>query len=271
MFTVITATYNAASTLPALAKSLAVQTCRDFVWVVQDGESTDATLEIVEAWRESLPTTSVESMKDKGIYDAWNRALDRQGENLGQWVLFLGADDVLSQPDVLERVQGIMHNGNPRSRFWAGMMDVLDSEGKLLRHVIPRAIVGELELRVALARHFPFGHGALFHAGHLFAKERFDANYQVCGDYDFVCRLAVGDNAVSVLPITITNMRAGGISTMPEKLLRIRWEEFQVARRYIPKYYVWDFWRLKALCKAACYYLIFKYIRVDMRRLFAHE
>ena len=46
-FTIITATYNAASTLPRLLQSLATQTCRDFTWVCQDGASTDNTLAIV--------------------------------------------------------------------------------------------------------------------------------------------------------------------------------------------------------------------------------
>jgi glycosyltransferase involved in cell wall biosynthesis len=53
-FTIITATYNAAATLPRLLDSLAAQTCRDFELVIQDGASTDATAAIAEAYRERL-------------------------------------------------------------------------------------------------------------------------------------------------------------------------------------------------------------------------
>ena len=53
-FTIITATYNAAATLPRLLESLAAQTCRDFVWVAQDGASNDDTLAVIEQWRERL-------------------------------------------------------------------------------------------------------------------------------------------------------------------------------------------------------------------------
>ena len=43
-FTIITATYNTAATLPRLLDSLAEQTCRDFALIIQDGASTDDTV-----------------------------------------------------------------------------------------------------------------------------------------------------------------------------------------------------------------------------------
>ena len=71
-FTIITSTWNAAATLPRLLDSLAAQTCRDFNWIVQDGASSDATLDIVERYRDRLPEILTAGGRDNGIYDAWN-------------------------------------------------------------------------------------------------------------------------------------------------------------------------------------------------------
>ena len=100
-FSIITATYDAAIPLPGLLESLADQRCRDFELVLQDGHSTDNTVALVESYRHRLPSLKLQSTPDTGIYDAWNRALDRVA---GQWVLFLGADDALAGPDVLDVV-----------------------------------------------------------------------------------------------------------------------------------------------------------------------
>ena len=89
-FTIITSTYNAAATLPRLLDSLASQTCRDFNWIVQDGASSDATIQIVEQYRDRLPEVLADSGKDSGIYDAWNKAIDRWQDKMGEWVLFFG-------------------------------------------------------------------------------------------------------------------------------------------------------------------------------------
>ena len=101
-FTIITSTYNASATLPRLLDSLASQTCRDFNWIVQDGASSDATMQIVEQYHDRLPEILADSGRDKGIYDAWNKALDHWKDNLGEWIIFLGADDTLYECRTLE-------------------------------------------------------------------------------------------------------------------------------------------------------------------------
>ena len=125
-FTIITSTYNAAATLPRLLDSLASQTCRDFNWIVQDGASSDNTMQIVEQYRDHLPEILANSDKDSGIYDAWNKAIDRWQDNMGEWVLFLGADDRLVSEDILAKVQEQISNLPEDIIFAAGDMIYLD-------------------------------------------------------------------------------------------------------------------------------------------------
>ena len=46
---IITATFNASNQIPGLIDSLRSQSDRDFEWIVVDGSSTDATIDLLEA------------------------------------------------------------------------------------------------------------------------------------------------------------------------------------------------------------------------------
>lgn len=87
---IITVTYNAAQALPGLIESLAVQTDRDFEWVVVDGASNDATVEIIKS-AGSVVSKWI-SEPDCGIYDAMNKAIKMAS---GEYYLVCGADDQL--------------------------------------------------------------------------------------------------------------------------------------------------------------------------------
>ena len=180
-FTIITATYNAASTLPRLLDSLAEQTCRDFNVIIQDGASQDNTVAIAESYRDRLPELLLESTPDTGIYDAWNKAIDRCQDKLGEWVLFLGADDTLAGIDIFETVK-MRCNSLPQniiyicggilpicenSSFTPIFVDVHTSFTNLWRTMLP--------------------HPGLFHKKDVF-KYKFDSSYKIAGDYDFLVR-----------------------------------------------------------------------------------
>jgi glycosyltransferase involved in cell wall biosynthesis len=51
LFTVFTATYNRAATLPRVYRSLQAQSFRDFEWLIVDDGSTDDTRSLVQSWQ----------------------------------------------------------------------------------------------------------------------------------------------------------------------------------------------------------------------------
>ena len=90
---VVTVSYNAQATIRETIRSVAALGDTIFEYVVIDGASTDATLSILDEEAPSLDgRLRVFSERDNGIYDAMNKGIDRVD---GEWVLFLGADDVL--------------------------------------------------------------------------------------------------------------------------------------------------------------------------------
>lgn len=95
--TIITATMNAAADLPKLIESLQRQTCRNFLWVVADGGSTDGTIGLLDA-SHGIALRYV-SEPDFGIYDAFNKALRMVRT---EYYLVMGADDLL-YPEAIAR------------------------------------------------------------------------------------------------------------------------------------------------------------------------
>ena len=106
LFSIIIPTFNSAATLGGCLDSVLGQTCRDVEILIQDGGSTDATAAIVQAAAGQAPgIIRWVTEKDKGIYDAMNRALTRA---TGEWVYFLGSDDYLRAEQVLADVAAVL-------------------------------------------------------------------------------------------------------------------------------------------------------------------
>lgn len=242
-FTIITSTWNAAATLPRLLDSLAAQTCRDFNWIVQDGASSDATLDIVEQYRDRLPEILTAGGRDDGIYDAWNKAIDRWQDKLGEWILFLGADDALAGPDVLAAVKEHL-TGCPETVLYAiGGMTFTDYEQGTSRSADHPADYAE-KFRQRFSG-MPLSHSALFQRRRVFFPERFDAAFRICGDYDFILRTWTATQQLYRLPVLVTIMAAGGISSSP----RMKRLYLQEKRRAICKNLSFD-------KKAPCRYFV---------------
>lgn len=94
---VLTATRNAGASIRALHASLASQTYRNFEWIVADGLSNDATLDLVRDFAARDPWVRFTSEADFGLYDALNKALARAA---GRYYVVAGADDIF-EPDAL--------------------------------------------------------------------------------------------------------------------------------------------------------------------------
>src|SRR6266702_4244755 len=103
---VVTATYNCASQLPALIESLRKQTDRNFQWAVADGASSDGTLELLRSVTDL--DAVITSQPDFGIYDGLNRALRSAA---GNYYIVAGADDYLAADAIANYREAIERSG----------------------------------------------------------------------------------------------------------------------------------------------------------------
>lgn len=159
LVTIITVTFNAASTLEACIESILRHKDEEIEFVVIDGGSKDGTVKILEKYSAAIDV--MVSEPDRGIYDAMNKGLDRAN---GEYILFLGADDLLlhipkellaSGPDL---VVGDVDCGN-----WA------------FRHIRPEA-------RLRARMHFRNG---IHPQGTFYRKSdiRYSLGYRYCADF----------------------------------------------------------------------------------------
>lgn len=131
---IITATRNAAATLPRTLKSVSEQTCRNFEHIIIDGASTDGSLELIKnyAAEQDVPVTVV-SEPDQGLYDALNKGYDRAR---GTYLLFLNAGDSFHSAATLEQVCNVIqsYENTALPAVIYGETDIVDINGKFLRH-----------------------------------------------------------------------------------------------------------------------------------------
>lgn len=229
-FTIITSTKNASTTLPRLLESLAVQSCRDFNWIIQDGASSDATMEIIAQYNCRLPEILADSCRDNGIYDAWNKAIEHWQNKIGKWVLFLGADDALAGPDVLAQAKNVLERCLKNNILYAEggicFIDYNNNTSQTMHHTT------DIELR--FSKRFcgmHIFHPALFHNNSLIQMYKFDTKFCIAGDYDFILRTWTVPQQLCTLPFIVTNMAFGGISSAPQTHKACVREQFQVIRK----------------------------------------
>ncbi|WP_423148708.1 glycosyltransferase family 2 protein [Rubrolithibacter danxiaensis] len=87
---IILVTYNINNSLQKCLDSIYSQSHSEIEIIVIDGGSTDGTVEILKSNSDKIHYWKSET--DNGIYEAMNKALNYI---TGEWVYFLGADDVL--------------------------------------------------------------------------------------------------------------------------------------------------------------------------------
>lgn len=107
VISVITVCYNAEKEIVATLQSVKEQTFTEYEYIIIDGASKDKTLEVIS--QSGVTPTHLISERDKGIYDAMNKALALAK---GEYLMFLNAGDSLYSANTLQQIADVA-NGNP--------------------------------------------------------------------------------------------------------------------------------------------------------------
>ena len=98
---IVTVVFNGEKTIERTLQSVLNQQFDDYEYIIQDGGSTDKTIEIVESYRDQFgDKLKVYSELDKGIYDAMNKGIKH---SLGDYIWLVNADDWITD-DALDIV-----------------------------------------------------------------------------------------------------------------------------------------------------------------------
>lgn len=222
LVSIVVSVFNGAPTLQKCLDSVAAQTWPARELIVIDGGSTDGTLDILKRNEAKLAYWS--SSPDKGIYDAWNKALPHAR---GEWVCFLGADDFLWAPDTLERLAPTLRRAYPPFRVVYGQVAMVNERGKEMA----RAGEDWRSARRRFAQIMTLPHTGLMHHRSLFeAHGRFDDSFRIGGDYEMLLRELQRGDALFVPGVVVAGMGHGGVSSDPAGSLKML-HEFRRAQR----------------------------------------
>ncbi|SDF75009.1 glycosyltransferase family 2 protein [Desulfovibrio legallii] len=203
-YSIITSVYNCAKHISKLMASIFNQSYPNIEWVVQDGGSTDGTLNILRPYADRIKLISE---PDSGIYDAWNKALDRA---TGDWAIFLGADDFLVSRHSIAQCHRYLRTAPAHISMSYGAL--LTGKNGKVGHMINRSMQEVYNLFLSrMGLPFP----ATFIRMSVLQKERFDVSYKIAGDFDFAAKILTSDNIIK-LPIIVSYMELGGVSDDPK-------------------------------------------------------
>lgn len=203
-FSIITVCFNSASTIEQTIQSVINQDFKDFEYIVIDGGSKDATLEILEKYKDKIRYISE---KDNGIYDAMNKGLKlAQGEIIGM----IGADDFYPSEDVLTEVNAAFERFGTDSIYGDKQYVNPGQEDKIVRYWTVGKYKKENWLKGFMPPHLSF-----YLKKSAYDKFGFYRTDMSCSaDYELMLRMLYKNNvSAHYLPKVIMTMRNGGTST----------------------------------------------------------
>ncbi len=221
---IITSTFNSASTLPDTIDSIQNQNYANLEYIIIDGGSKDGTLDLVN--ERSIVSKCI-SEPDKGIYDALNKGVQlASGDIIG----FVHSDDLLASKDILEKIAAIFVNEGVDGVYGDLIYSNKTDINKTIRTWKSQAFHPNLLRKGWMPAHptFFLKKEVYNHIG------AFNLDYSIAADYDFMVRVLQNkEYKFAYLPEIITNMRVGGASNRSLKnILQKSKEDFRIMQTH---------------------------------------
>ncbi len=197
LLSIILPSYNAEACIEATLHSITSQSFTLYEVLVIDNQSTDRTSELVGQQMAVNSHIRLISESDKGIYDAMNKGLALAK---GEWIYFMGSDDVLHSANVLE-------NFVP---FFTSSYDLVYGD---VRWVPDNRIEqGEWNHRQLLQTNI--NHQRIFYRRILFEQYGgYELEYKVAADHALNIRLFCNATVrKKYVPLLVTDYHSGGFS-----------------------------------------------------------
>lgn len=205
---VVVAVFNSKATLQQCIDSFARQNYAHKELIVIDGGSTDGSVDVLAANQHVVDYWISEP--DRGIYSAWNKALDHAH---GEWICFLGADDYFWSEDALALMSVQLQQLSPSVQVAYGAIMVVNAHGAVIHPF--GAPWHRVRRRFRQLMSIP--HQGTMHRRSLFQRHgRFDESFRIAGDYELLLRELKTADAFFVPDVVVSAMRqGGGISSTP--------------------------------------------------------
>ncbi|GKY89223.1 glycosyltransferase family 2 protein [Sinisalibacter aestuarii] len=221
---IVTAVYNRVSTIEASMRSVQAQAGVEIEHIIQDGGSTDGTLDVVS--RLARVNTHLENARDRGIYDAINRGISR---STGDIIGLMHSDDAFAAPDILADVARAFED--PMVDGVYGDLDYVSGDDA--NRIIRRWRAGPFDLR-KIRRGWMPPHPTLYLRREVFDRwGNYDPDFRIAADYDAMLRwILLGRIRLTYVPRVFVKMRVGGASNRSiSQVVKKSREDYRAIRR----------------------------------------
>lgn len=203
---IITATWNSASTIQDTLKSVLSQDFTNYEHIIIDGDSSDDTLKILQQYAPKYNgRLKVVSERDNGIYDAMNKGINLA---TGEIVGILNSDDFYSSPFILQQVVEAIQDVDAVYGD-VHYVDQIDTT-KTVRSYSSRSF-----RRWKMKLGFMPAHPSFYCRRSVYQTYGFfDLSFHVAADFEQLLRLIYIHNITTkYLPLDFVTMRTGGASS----------------------------------------------------------
>ena len=199
---IITITFNSAKTLLRALESVQAQTYKDIEHVIVDGQSTDGTRKLIEAYAKEHANVRWISEKDDGIYNAINKGIAMA---TGDVIGLLHSDDTLYSTDSIEYIANAFAQTDANVVY--GDLQYRKG-GKVVRHWKSNAFN---------SRTLKYGwmppHPTVYVRREVYEQVGpYDDWFRISADYDMLLRIFTAGYKTYYIPKVLVSMEIGGVS-----------------------------------------------------------
>lgn len=200
---IVTVTYNSESTLRDTIESVLSQDYDNIEYIIVDGQSTDATLSIIDEYRDRISVVISES--DRGIYDAMNKGIDRA---TGDIVGILNSDDYFSDNHIVSMIAG----------EFDGTVDAVYGDVVFISPSSPQKVVRYYSSKIFKPSRMVMGlspaHPSFYVKREFYERYgKYNISYRIASDFDLFVRFFSSPMRYRYVEKVFVKMRTGGIST----------------------------------------------------------
>ncbi|MEH6627083.1 MAG: glycosyltransferase family 2 protein [Motiliproteus sp.] len=207
LVSIVTVVYNGEKHISSAVESVLNQTYNNIEYIVIDGGSKDATLEILDKYKSRIDVLISEP--DEGISDAFNKGVRKA---TGAIIGIINSDDWY-EPDAVESVVDQLQESD--AFVYGGMRVYLDDDSYVYQDP-------EDDYSLSIRYKMPtFNFPTVFFKASMYEKAGlFDKRLSYAMDYDLLLRLFKMGFYGKPINKHIANMRTGGVSVRDYPLVR---------------------------------------------------
>jgi len=199
---IVTVTFNAEKVVEKTILSVVGQTWDNLEYLIIDGASKDGTLAIVDKYRDRI--ACVVSEPDKGLYDAMNKGIRMA---TGEWILFMNADDVFVDKDVVADVAAFIGTHPEAEVVYGNTEQILEHGVYTFRSETPYR-----------DHKIMFCHQSVFVRADVLRTHPFELIYRYAADYEQLSHFYLEGRKFAHIDRTVARMELRGGVTMKNEI-----------------------------------------------------